>query len=213
MQLRYGSKEQGSRSCSLLGAYEGDTLELPVNLGLHANGQGIACLLITLPLRVGSEPNPGDKVSIVTLGVLVDRAAVVSLLGVELLAATTTRRGTLVVGRGGCRHRSEVDDWEGLEGILRRRILESLLVPRPGGAFQVETVDADTFGGNRELLLDAAIFTSNDLFLDLCLGFDRVERPLLLGVLSGDLLHGSSEETLGIIEASEPEGDGALSTG
>ena len=164
-------------------------------------------------MRVGSEPNPSDKVSIVTLGVLVDGAAVVSLLGVLLLSATATWRRTLVVRWGGCRNRSEMNDWEGLIRILRSRVLESLLVPGPGGAFQVETVDADTFGGNCELLLDAAILASNDLFLDLCLGFDGVERPLLLGVLSGDLLHGGSEETLGIIEASEPEGDGALSTG
>ena len=74
-------------------------------------------------------------------------------------------------------------------------------------------MDADTFSRNCELLLDAAILTSNDFFLDLCLGFDRVERPLLLSVLSGDLLHGSGEETLRIVETSEPEGDGTLSTG
>jgi len=74
-------------------------------------------------------------------------------------------------------------------------------------------MDADTFSGNRKLLLDTAILTSDDFLLNLCLGFDRVERPLLFRVLSSDLLHGSREETLWIVETSQPEGNGALSTG
>ena len=74
-------------------------------------------------------------------------------------------------------------------------------------------MDTDAFRGNSKLLLDAAILTSDDFFLDLCLGFDRVERPFLLGVLSSYLLHGSCEETLRIVETSQPEGNRPLSTG
>jgi hypothetical protein len=86
--------EQRSLSCSFLGAEERDTLELPVKLRLHANGKSIGLVLITLSLRVGSEPDPGDKVFIITLGVLVNRTAVMSLFGVELLFASATWRRT-----------------------------------------------------------------------------------------------------------------------
>lgn len=182
--------EQRSLSCSFLGAEERDTLELPVKLRLHANGQSIGLVLITLSLRVGSEPDPGDKVFIITLGVLVNRTAVMSLFGVELLFASATWRGTLVVSRGGCRHGGNVNDWERRVRILGSRVFKPLLVPGPSSAFNVKSMNADTFSRNSELLLDAAILTSDDFFLDFCLGFDRVERPLLFGVLSSDFLHG-----------------------
>ena len=212
MLLRLGYQGTRYSSCSFLGAEEGGTLELPIKLGLHANGQSISFVLITFSLRVRSEPDSGDKVFVVALGVFVYRTAVVSLLWVELLAATATRRRTLVISRGSCRHCGDMNDREGLIWILRSRIFKSLLIPGPGSAFQVKTVNADTFSWNSELLLDAAILTSNDFLLDLCLGFDRVEGPLLFRVLSGDLLQGSRQETLRIVETSEPEGDGALST-
>ena len=71
-------------------------------------------------------------------------------------------------------------------------------------------MDANTLRRNGELLLDAAGLINDDFLLHLGLGLDGIKRPLLLGVLSGDLLHGCSEETLRVVEASEPEGDGAL---
>ena len=109
--------------CSILGAEERDTLELPVKLGLHTNGHGIGLVLITFSLGIGSEPDSGDKVFIITLRILVNWTAVMSLLGVELLAASTTRRRTLVVSRGSCRLRSNVNNRERLIWILRSGIL------------------------------------------------------------------------------------------
>ena len=72
---------------------------------------------------------------------------------------------------------------------------------------------ADTLGWHLEGLLDAAIVTANDFLLDLSFGLDRVKRPLLLGVLSGDFLHSGSQETLWVVEAGQPEGDGAGALG
>lgn len=134
-------------------------------------------------------------------------------LRVELLAAAATGGGSAGLGawRGGLR--SDVDNGEGLEGILGGLVFESLLVSRPGSTFEVQTMDADTFRRCGEGLLNATIFTTNDFLLDLCLGLDGIKGPLLLSVLSGDLLHGGSEETLWVVEASEPEGDGAATLG
>jgi len=205
--------EQRSPSCSFLGAEECDTLELPVKLGLHANGKSIGFVLITFSLRVGSEPDSGDKVFIITLGVLVNRTAVVSLFRVELLFASTTWRRTLVISRDSCRSGGNVNDGERRIRILGNRIFKPLLVPGPSSAFNVKSMNADTFRRNSELLLDAAILTSNDFFLDLCLCFHRVERPLLFRMLSCDFLHGGRKETLRIVETSKPEGYRALSSG
>ena len=102
-----------------------------------------------------------------------------------------------------------MDDREALEWILRDLILEFLLSLGPGGALQVEAVDTDTFLRDGESLFDTARLVDNNLLLDFCLGLYGIERPLLFTVQSSDLLQGSSKETLRVIEASEPERDGA----
>jgi len=191
--------------CSLLGAEQGDTLQLPVDLGLHADGQVVVLVLVAVLGGVGAQPHSRDEVLIVTLWVLVDGAAVVSSLGVELLLATTTGGGTGVVRSGGSRLGGEMNHGEGLEWILRGLVFEALLVSGPGSTFKVETVDADTFTWDLEYLLDATIFASNDFLLDFSLGLNGLKRPLLLGVLSSDLLHGGGQETLRVVEASQPE--------
>lgn len=66
-------------------------------------------------------------------------------------------------------------------------------------------MDADTFRWNLEGLLNTAIIAANDFFLDFSLGLDGVKRPFLLSVLSGDFLHSSGQETLWVVEASQPE--------
>lgn len=66
-------------------------------------------------------------------------------------------------------------------------------------------MDAYTFLRHLESLLDATIVTSNDFLLDLSLRLNGVKGPLLLRVLSCHLLHSSSQETLWIVESSEPE--------
>jgi len=73
-------------------------------------------------------------------------------------------------------------------------------------------MDADTLSWHREGLLNAAIFTANDFLLDFSLRLDGIKRPFLLGVLSGDFLQCCSQETLWVVESSQPEGDwtGAL---
>merc|ERR1712113_390950 len=82
---------------SLLCAKKADALELPVDLRLHTDGKCIASLLVAVPVRVWSQPHSGDEVFIVTLGVLVDGAAVVSPLWVDFLSAAAASRGSLVV--------------------------------------------------------------------------------------------------------------------
>lgn len=128
-----------------------------------------------------------------------------SLLRMYILFATTTCRRPRV-GIWSCsRNSSEVDNRERLEGIFGNRIFELFLVSGPGSTLKIETMDADTFRRDLELLLNTTIFSANDFFLDLSLCFNRVQRPFLLCVLSSDFLHCSSEETLWIIEACEPE--------
>lgn len=123
----------------------------------------------------------------------------------DFLSAAAASRGSLVVCLWGCGLGSHVDDWEGLEWILRSLVFKALLISRPGCTFDVETVDADTFRRHLECLLNATIVSTDDFFLHFGLWLDGIERPFLLGVLSGDLLHRGSEETLRVIETSEPE--------
>jgi len=93
----------------------------------------------------------------------------VRLFRVQLLFATTTCGRSLVTLLWRGRLRSEMNNREGLEWILRGLILESLLVPGPGSAFKEKTMDADTLRWDLECLFDAAIFATDDFLLDLCL--------------------------------------------
>jgi len=113
---------------SLLGTEQGHALEFPVGLRLHADGQSIGSAFAAVLGGVGSEPDSGDQVPIVTLGVLVHGAGVVGLPRVELLPAATTCGRSLVVGAWRSRLGSDVHNGERLEGILRGLVFESLLV-------------------------------------------------------------------------------------
>ena len=131
------------------------------------------------------------------------------LLGVLLMATAATSLRPRV-GLHSCGLGSEVDNREWLERILGGLILEFLLVLGPGGTFEEEAVDTDTFLRDGECLLNTARFVKDDFLLDFSLWLDGIKGPLLFRVLSGDLLHSSSQETLRVIEAGEPERDGAL---
>ncbi len=161
---------------SLLSTEQGDTLEFPIPFGEDSTW-GCSIFLLVVRGRVGAEEHSRDQVLIITLGVLVDRA-LVEVLGLRLLFATAWGGTGISLGR--CRHGCEMNDGEGLEGILRGLVLEFLLVSGPGGTFDVETVDAHTFRWYVESLLDATIFTSNDFFLDFSLRLDGIKRPFLL---------------------------------
>jgi len=64
---------------SLLGTEQSNTLQLPVGPSIHAILLLIA--LVRLFGGLGSKPDSGNQVPIVTLRVLVDGAGVVSLAG------------------------------------------------------------------------------------------------------------------------------------
>merc|ERR550539_1821466 len=118
--------KKASDYCSLLGAEKGDSLEFPVDLGAHSGGKSIAWLLITGRVRL--QVDPRDQVLIITLGVLVDGAVVVSLLYVGLgLVAATWSRSTLVLVST-LLLSSNVDNREWLEWILGGLILETFLI-------------------------------------------------------------------------------------
>lgn len=161
-------------SRSLLSTEQGDTLQLPVDLRPHTRLSLVVSLTsVGFLVGVRAEPDASDQVLIITLRVLVDRAAVVGPLRVLLLTTATTRCTLVCLRSGGLR--SEVDDREGLEWILGDGVLKLLLALRPGGTFNEEAVDASALGRHLEGLLNAAILASDNLLLDLCLRFDGIE--------------------------------------
>lgn len=126
------------------------------------------------------------------------------LLDVLILFAAGTW-GTSCISLYLSRHSCHVNDRERLVWILGSLVLEFLLVSGPSSTFNKEPVDANTFCRHSELFFDLAIFTADDFFEDIGLWLNGIKRPLLLGVLSGDFLHCSREETLWIVESSKPE--------
>lgn len=73
-------------------------------------------------------------------------------------------------------------------------------------------MDEDTFGRWRDCFVNATVISLNGVLLCFSLRLDLIERPLLVRVLTGNLLHGSCQEALRIVEAGQPEGSGALSS-
>jgi len=90
--------------------------------------------------------------------------------------------------------------------ILSSLILKALTLLRPLSTFQVETMNKDSFRLLRKLPFDLTIITLNDLFLWSKLWFNKIKRPFLLSMLTSYFLKHSSQETLRIVEASQPEG-------
>jgi len=96
-----------------------------------------------------------------------------------------------------------MDNWEGLIQVLSRLLIETSL--GPGSSLKVESVDVDSLAWSLDVLLNSSVITLDGLLQWLVPLLDSIKRPAALTVLSGDLLESTGQETLLVIETSEPE--------
>jgi len=164
-------------------------------------------LLLSAVLSLGGgvwlEQHLGDEVLVGPLWIFVDYAFVVVLGQGQwvVLLAHASVLGALVVGVRG--DGSHMHNWEGLEEFLSRGFFEASLSPR--GTFKEKTVNVDSLIWWAKSFLDSSIFSLDDFLHRLVPLSDGIERPLGLSVLSSDLLKNSGQESLLVIETSQPE--------
>jgi len=96
-----------------------------------------------------------------------------------------------------------MDNWECLIQIPSRLLIETSL--GPGSSLKEQTVDKDSLIWSLDVSLNPSIITVNGFLKWLIPLFDCIKRPVLFRVLSSDLLKSAGEESLLVVETSEPE--------
>ena len=193
--------------CSFLATEQRDSLECPVVSWFHcraivsATVLPIACVSWLRWLRL--QINFGDQVLVVALWHFVDRAVVVGLLNVCLVVSSTSLQASLLWRCS--RDRSHVQNGELEVQVLACLFLEALTLLGPLGSLEIESVNEHALLLWLKLSFHTAIVSLNDFFLRSELGLHLVKRPLLVRVLAGDFLQNSCQETLRVVETSQPE--------
>lgn len=169
-----------------------------------SNDVVLLVLLLVVVLLIGGvglEVDTCNQILVIPLGVLVNGAMIVCLLLSLKVLFFAVYRGavvcSLVLVRRNGRH---VDNGESEVEVFSDGVFEiASLVP--GGTLKEESMDEDTFGRWRNCFVNTAIISLDGVLLSFSLGLDLIEGPLLVRVLSGDFLHGSSQEALRVVEA------------
>ena len=107
-----------------------------------------------------------------------------------------------------------LDVGESIVEVFALGVFEVALTLVPSSTFQVETMDPDSIAGFLDrLAFDTGIVSDDGVpgVSNISTLFDGIEGPVVDSVSSGDFLTHGGEETLWVEEASEPEGDWALS--